>query len=124
MWAAGQLKQQAEADLRPTFASGLYFQNKPSTRGLMAIIARNMSYHNIYFVSHSIIIIDYDNRLPVVLIGSFRNHGNRWLCDCARFKLLSRNKNPTQPPFRHGDHDRHDETEAGLSNPALRTLLS
>ena len=28
---------------------------------------------------------------------------------------LSRHKNPTQPPFRHGDHDRHVETEAGLS---------
>ena len=38
MWAEGQLKPQAEADLRHTFAEGLYFQNKPSTRGLMATI--------------------------------------------------------------------------------------
>ena len=30
--AAGQLKPQAEADLRHTFAEGLYFQNKPSMR--------------------------------------------------------------------------------------------
>ena len=34
----------------------------------MAIIARNMSYHNIYFGSHLIIIIYYDN-----MIGSFQN---------------------------------------------------
>ena len=47
MRAAGQLKPQAEADLRHTFAEGRYFQNKPSMRGLMAIIARSMSYHNI-----------------------------------------------------------------------------
>ena len=46
MWAAGQLKPQAEADLRHTFAEGRYFQNKPSMRGLMAIIAPSMSYHN------------------------------------------------------------------------------
>ena len=37
MCAAGQLQPAASADLRPTFASGLYFQTKPSTCGLIPI---------------------------------------------------------------------------------------
>ena len=43
MWAAGQLKP-ASADLRPTFASGLYFQTKPSTCGLIPITKASPTY--------------------------------------------------------------------------------
>ena len=40
MCAAGQLQPAASADLPPTFASGLYFQTKPSTCGLIPITRR------------------------------------------------------------------------------------
>ena len=45
MWAAGQLKPQAEANLWHTLAEGLYFQNKPSTRGLMGHLTRPLFLH-------------------------------------------------------------------------------
>ena len=65
--------------------------------------------------------------MPVVRIGSFRNIWIEHVQSRNNDNMvtrLSRHKNPTQPPFRHGDHDRHDETEAGLSNTAQRTLCA
>ena len=50
MCAAGQLQPAASADLWPTFASGLYFQTKPSTCGLIPIVHSIYSdYYTVYF---------------------------------------------------------------------------
>ena len=69
MCAADQLQPAASADLRPTFASGLYFQTKPSTCCLIPI-AQPQCHHG-----------DHDHNdemeagLGFFVPGQSRNHG-------------------------------------------------
>ena len=59
MCAAGQLQPAASADLRHTFASGLYFKTKPSMCDLIPITLQLRGRH---FASGSISCTNYERR--------------------------------------------------------------